>query len=114
MNKEIRVRDIIIIILALVAFTFIGLFQFVFQSELGLIVLATFLILASIASGVNSMIKSRTWSWRTILFIILYIAQFVLYVYTMVKGDDFLYYLLVAAVSFIGLMETLVLSGENS
>ncbi|MDF2656053.1 MAG: hypothetical protein K0R19_2527 [Bacillota bacterium] len=114
MNKEIRIRDIIIIILALVAFTFVGLFQFVFQSELALIALTTLLILISIASGVKSMIKSRTWSWRTKLFIILYIAQFVLYAYTMVKGNDFLFYLLAASVPFISLMETIVLSRENS
>lgn len=113
MDKEIRIRDIVIIILALAAFAFVGFFQFIPESIL-LIVFATLLVLASIARGVKTIIKIKPWTWRTKLFIVLYIAQFALYVYTMAKRDDYLFYLMTASIPFICLMETIVLPQKNS
>ena len=114
MDKEIRIRDIVIIFLALAAFAFVGFFQLIPESKLVLIIFATLIVMASIASGVKSIIKIRQWTWRTKLCIALYIVQFALYVYTMVKGDDYLFYLMTASIPFACLMETIVLPQKNS
>ena len=114
MNKEIRKKDILIIALAIAVFILIGLFQFVIQSELTLKLLATVLILICITYGIRSIVRTRKRSWRVILLIILYISLSVFYIYTITKGDYFLFYLLAAFISIISLLETLLISRERN